>query len=389
MSAALLTTWIVLCALPLFVVAMTAFNLATWPRGARSSKGQRPRRRLSVLIPARDEAAHIERCVRAALASTYPVEEVLVYDDHSTDDTPAILARLAGTFGRVRVVDAHGLPPGWVGKPHACHRLAAEASGDVLVFVDADTFLHDDGVARIASLLDDKQADVVTAVPRQKAHGFVERLVLPLLHLTYTSWFPLMLVWKSRDPRFLAANGQLLAITRDAYDAIGGFESVRADVVDDMALCRRAKEAGRRVAFADGFDMATCRMYESAAQVWQGFSKNLYEGIGAHPAALLGVCAVYSLAFVVPYVALGVALISGATWLLAPALVGVGANVLARAALAWRFRQPAEGVLLHPVGVLALLAIALNSFRWHTRDTIAWSGRTYARKSRRSQTPNP
>ncbi len=371
--------WGALAALPIFALAMTLFNLATWPRGRKDGAFDG---RVSVLVPARDEAETIEACVRAILDGAHPVDELLVYDDQSTDATPQILARLCDEYDQLRVVEARPLPTGWVGKPHACHRLAEAATGDLLVFVDADTILSDEGISRIASLLQDKHADLVTAVPRQKSVGFAERLVLPLLHLTYTSWFPLMLVWRSQDPRFLAANGQCLAIRREALDAIGGFESVRSDVVDDMALCRRAKEAGRRVVFADGFDIATCRMYGSAGELWQGFSKNLYEGIGEHPLALAGVVAIYSTAFIAPYVGLGAALV-GWTWLLAPALVGVCANVLLRAALAWRFRQPWEGILLHPVGVLALLAIAVNSFRWHLGDTIVWAGRTYSRKSRR------
>lgn len=376
--------WAALAALPLFALAMTVFNLSTWPRGRRlEGDDERFDGRVSVLIPARNEQATIERCVRAALDGGHPVDEVLVYDDQSTDATPEILARLRREDDRLRVVDAHELPPGWVGKPHACHRLAEAATGDLLVFVDADTFLTGDGLDRIASLMADKRADLVTAVPRQKAGGFVERLVLPLLHLTYTSWFPLMLVWRSQDPRFLAANGQVLAVTRSTYDAVGGFEAVRNDVVDDMAFCRRAKQRGRRVVFADGFDMATCRMYETASEVWQGFSKNLYEGIGGHPVALVGVCAVYFAAFVAPYIAAGVAWAGGFAWLLAPALAGVAANVITRLALTIRFRQPAEGVVLHPVGVLALLTIAINSFRWHLGDAIVWRGRTYARKERR------
>jgi chlorobactene glucosyltransferase len=385
--------WALAALLPLVALLMTLFNLTTWPRGRRGTffgaRASSPGKKVSVLIPARNEESTIERCVRAVLEGSHSVHEVLVYDDQSTDQTPAILTRLGEEFDELRVVQAQELPTGWVGKPHACHRLSQAAGGEVLVFVDADTFLQDDGLERIASLFvgkqtDHTQADIVTAVPRQKNVGFLERLVLPLLHLTYTSWFPLMLVYKSQDPKFLAANGQLLAIDRSTYDDIGGFESVRDEVVDDMALCRRAKQAGHTVVFADGFDMATCRMYGSAGEVWQGFSKNLYEGVGARPGALLAVIVIYSVAFVVPYFALGAALI-GVGGLLVPAIVGVGANVILRAVLAWRFHQPWEGIVLHPIGVLALLGIALNSFRWHMRDSIIWSGRSYARKSRRGE----
>lgn len=376
--------WVLLAALPLFALTMTLFNVVTWPRGRREGRYEGE---ISICIPARNEQATIENCVRSAIEGSHPVHEVLVYDDESTDGTSEILAALCEEYDNLRVVGAQELPAGWVGKPHACHRLAQAADGDMLLFVDADTFLRPHGLARIASLFGHKKADLVTAVPRQHSGSFVERLIMPLLHLTYTAWFPLMLVYRSQDPRFLAANGQLLAVRRNTYDDIGGFEAVRSDVVDDMAICRLAKAAGHRVVFADGYHMADCRMYGSAREVWEGFSKNLYEGIGARLIALGGVLAVYFGAFVLPYVvAAGALVMPQANGLLVPALVGVGANVATRAVLALRFKQPVEGLLLHPVGVLGLLAIAINSFRWHRGDSIMWSGRTYAKKSSRSDT---
>ncbi|MBV9775070.1 MAG: glycosyltransferase [Gemmatimonadetes bacterium] len=364
---------------PLGVLAVAAFNVAVWPRGR--ADGRIPGR-VSVLVPARDEAVGIERCVRAVLTGTQAPDEVLVYDDGSTDGTGEIVARLAAADARVRVIPGGPLPAGWVGKPHACHRLAEEASGDVLVFVDADTVATPECLARIGSLLEGMRADVVTAGTRQVVGSFAERLVIPLLHLTYLAWLPLPLVWRSRDPRFLVANGQLLAVRRSAYDAAGGWAAVRAEVVDDMAFCRRVKGAGRRVVFADGDRMATCRMYDGARPLWEGFSKNLYEGIGGRPAGLAGIIVLYALVFVLPYAAFALAL-AGARALLVPALAGVGANLALRALLALRFRQPPEGVLLHPLAVLALLAIAVNSFRWSRRGAIRWRDRVYPARSAR------
>lgn len=370
--------WLV-AAPALAVLAVVAFNLAVWPRGRR---GATPPSRISVLIPARDEAANVARCVRAALASLPADGEVVVYDDASTDGTPEIVAALAAEDGRVRLVRGGALPAGWVGKPHACHRLAAEARGDLLVYVDADVALEADGLARLASLLESYRADVVTAAPRQETVTFAERLVVPLLHLTYLSWLPLPLVWRSGDPRFLVANGQLLAVRRRTLDAAGGWAAVRAEVVDDMALCRRVKEAGGRVVFADGHRMARCRMYRGAAEVRDGFSKNLYEGVGGRPVALAGVVAAHAAVHLLPYAALAAALL-GAPHLILPALAGVGATTAMRALLVARFGQPAEGIVLHPVSILALLAIALNSFRWTARGAIRWRGRTYAARAAR------
>ena len=361
-------------------LGMTAVNLLAWTRGRA---GARAEGRVSVLVPARNAERDIEACVRAIAASRHPVHEIVVCDDGSTDATAAIVARLAEELPRVRVIEAGELPAGAVGKPHACHALAESAAGEVLVFVDADVRLEPDGLERLVSLVED--ADVATAVPRQLVGSVAEGLVVPMLAVTYTSWFPLALVRRSREPRFVAACGQLVVARREAYDAIGGFAAVMSEIVDDVAFCRLAKQRGARVVFADGSRMARCRMYRSARGVWEGFSKNLYEGIGAHPAALAGVTALYALAFVGPLVALvlGLATAEPALW-----LVGVAVSVAqlaARAALAARLSQPAWSVATQPLGALAVVAIAWNSYRWHRSRRLAWAGRSYAQRGERQR----
>lgn len=368
--------WLLVSA-PALPAAMTFFNLAAWGRGRT---GGRFGGRVSVLIPARNEEATIGACVRAVLASTHPIHEVIVYNDASDDRTGEILAGIASTDDRLRVVDGVGLPSGWVGKPHACHQLARHASGDLLVYLDADTEIAPQGLERIASLIAD--SGMLTAVPRQVMVSPAERLVLPLLHLTYTAWLPQPLVHLSSDPRFLAANGQILAVRRSVYDAVGGFAAVRGEVVDDMAFCRLVKSSGHRVRFADGYRISRCRMYTSAHEVWEGFSKNLYEGIGANPVALLGVVVLYTASFVLPYLALPALLLTGSP-LAAAAALGVALNVLMRAALAARFGHSWLSVLLHPVAVVGLLAIALNSFVWSRQGQIRWRGRVYAARGER------
>lgn len=369
-------------ALAVFASALTVFNLAVWPRG-RATRGAV--RRTSVLVPARNEAASIERCLRSVLDDDDPsLLEVVVYDDRSTDATPDILARLRAEYSKLRVVDGVELPPDFVGKPHACHQLAKHARGDVLLFVDADVELEPGGRARIADLMDRYGAELVTAVPRQTMGSAFEALVMPLLHVTYTSWLPLPLVWATHDPRFLAANGQLLAVTRDTHDLVGGFEAVRHDVVDDMAFCRLVKRARRRVVFADGTKMARCRMYDGPRALWRGFSKNLYEGIGENPIALAVVVALYTLAFIVPWGALATGLVSGNNELAMLGGVGVTAAVVLRAVSAWRLHHPWHGIITHPAAVAVFIAIAVNSWRWSMSDSIEWAGRTYAARRRRT-----
>lgn len=366
-----------LVVLPGLALAMTLYNLRYWPRGrARGSLGP-----VSVLIPARNEERNLSATLAALRGAHGPIVEILVYDDASTDRTPQILAEAAALDPRLRVLSGKGLPAGWIGKTHACHRLAEAAQSDNLLFLDSDVRWRPHGLVHLANLVQDYRADLVTAVPAQVLGSFFERLVLPLLHLTYTSWLPLPLIWRSRNPRFLAANGQVLWVHRQAYLQTGGFEAVRGEVVDDMAFCRRAKEVGLRVVFADGSELASCRMYTSANEVISGFSKNLYEGIGGSLPRLFFVLGLYFFAFVAPFLMLPLGLL----WPehLVPGLVAVTANVLLRGSLALQFDQPWWSVGLQPLGVLVLLGIGLNSYRWHRRGRIEWRGRAYAGKRER------
>lgn len=379
-------------ALPALVpLGLVAFNAAFWTRGrALPAAAAAAPGGISVLIPARDEVANIERCVRSVDAAHGPIIEILVYDDGSTDGTAEVLAGLQATVPRLRVVSGADLPAGWVGKPHALHRLSALAAGELLLNIDADVTLHEDGVLRMLSLIGSPDqvpggldAAVVTAVPRQLTGSFAERLMMPLLHLSYVAWLPMPLIHRVRDPRVLAANGQLLLIRRSALTAVGGWAAVRTALVDDMALCRAVKRSGRRVVFADGDQMADCRMYPDATSLWRGFAKNFYEGIGGNPVALIVVMTLHLMLFVAPFVALPVAVVLGNRGLAAAAAVGVAANLCLRLIMALRYHHSPMSVLLHPVAVVAMMGVLLNSFRWSRRGDIRWRGRSYPARAQR------
>lgn len=365
----------VLCLLP-FLVAL--YNFWTWKRPERAR--QLPRR-LSVLIPARNEARSIERAVQGVLASQGASEvllpsEVLVYDDNSEDETAEIVGRVAQADARVRLIPGRPLSPGWVGKPHACQVLSEEATGDVLVFLDADVHLEPDGLLRLLGGLED--VDVVTAVPRQITETFGERAIVSLLLLTYLAWLPLRWVETKPEPRFVAANGQLLAIRQDTLRELGGFSSIRGAIVDDVALVRHAKTRSLRARFVDGTHIASCRMYRSFGEVWRGFSKNIAAGLGGSFFAVLGVTSLYALCFVFPYVTLLVGAFSGDLAVAAFGGLGVFLNITLRALIARRYDQPKEQILFHPLAVLLLIALAYNSWSWVKRRKILWAGRVYA-----------
>lgn len=373
-----------LVALPLATLAMTVVNLATWRRGR---PGERFDGAVSVLVPARNEATRIGDCLTAIAASEHPIAEILVYDDESTDDTRAIVATHAARDPRIRLVATVPLPDGWIGKAHGCERLARASRGDVLVFLDADVRLAPAGLGRLASIFADGACSVVTAVPRQEMGSFVERLLLPLLLVTYLSWLPLELVARTDDPRVVAANGQIVGLRRAALERLGYFHCVAREVVDDVALCRAAKRAGLRVAFVDGAAMATCRMYASGSALWEGFSKNIAEGVGGAGGVAVAI-ALYLAAFLAPWIALLAAMPSALRGdqptAALPAVVAVSANLVQRGLIALRYRQPASSVVWHPLAIGALIVLALRSLGWSLRGRVRWSGRVYAARSERA-----
>ena len=239
----------------------------------------RPVPPVSVLIPARNEEASIRAAVASVLASVGVECECIVLDDHSEDRTAAIVAELAATDARVRLVTAPPLPQGWSGKQHACFALAGHAKYDLLAFLDADVRLAPDGLARLAAFQVQTNADLVSGFPHQETGTLAEKLVLPLMHFVLLGFLPLWQMRRSVQPSLGAGCGQLFLATRAGYDAAGGHAAVKASFHDGVKLPRAFRAAGRMTDLCDATNIATCRMYNSAGQVWRGQAKNAREGL--------------------------------------------------------------------------------------------------------------
>ena len=234
---------------------------------------------LSVIVPARNEAANIGRCVRSILQSTYPALEVIVVDDHSTDAT-ATLAREAGTGdARLQVAAAPALPTGWLGKQWACAHGASLARGEILCFTDADTVHAPDLHARSVRALLARQADLLSVAGTQELGTFWERLIQPqIFSILFARYGGSEVVSNAKRAEDVIANGQYLLFRRPSYDALGGHASVRDKVAEDLGLAMRAKRQGMRVHLLLGPAQLVTRMYESLGALVRGWMKNVYAG---------------------------------------------------------------------------------------------------------------
>jgi hypothetical protein len=327
---------------------------------------------VAVLVPMRDEEAHADACLRAVLAAAdaYPgTVDVLVLDDGSTDDTARLARSVADHDPRVALLTGAPRPPGWLGKPWACRQLAraAPAQAGVLVFVDADVTLRPDGLAATVALLREAGLDLVCPYPRQVAVTWAERLLQPLLQWSWMSTLPLGLAEHSPRPSLAAANGQLLAVDTAAYHRAGGHGAVRGEVLEDIALLRALKRSGGRGVVAEGSAVATCRMYDGWPAVRDGYGKSLWAAFGS-PAGALGVVGLLTLAHVLP----AVAALRGSR----AGLVGYGAGVASRVLVARRTGgRVLPDTLAHPLSVLALNAMVLDSLRRRRGGDLRWKGR--------------
>ncbi len=228
----------------------------------------------SILIPARNEAASIESCVEAALQTTGIDFEVVVLDDHSTDETAAIVARIAARDSRVRLETGSALPAGWCGKQHACFILAQLAKRPLLCFIDADVQIAPHAIARIADFVESSGCDYVSGFPQQVMETFLKRLLIPMMYFVLLAFLPLKRMRRSLSPSYAAGNGQLVMIRRESYEKCGGHELIKASLHDGLTLPRTFRHHGFKTDLFDAGDLALCRMYRSSREVWFGLAKN-------------------------------------------------------------------------------------------------------------------
>jgi chlorobactene glucosyltransferase len=342
---------------------------------------------ISVCIPARNEARNIRACVLSALGQDYPELEVIVVDDRSTDATYEILTSLTAD-ARLTVIAGAELPAGWAGKPHALDQAARAARGEWLCFLDADTLMGPQALSACYGVARETQADLFTILTFQVALTFWERVIMPLIMTALSTGFSPR---KVNDParRDAIANGQFILIRRAVYAAIGGHASVRDQIVEDKAISERVKWSGYRLIVADGMQVARTRMYTSFAEIWEGWTKNIYLGLRDQPGLIMlgvfGAAVSLITAFLLPLwplVGLYWFLHGGAGAALAvlsEALVIWAALIYVRSIVAARMAIPRRYAFSTPLGA-AVVAAMMFASAWKVISGrgVTWRGRRYA-----------
>ena len=313
--------------------------------------------RLSVCIPARNEAANLRRLLPSLLQQSYPDLEVLVWDDGSTDATWDVLTSVEDD--RLRAFQGDGPPPGWLGKVHALYQLTRRATGDRFLFLDADVDLSDaDAVRRLVERFEALPDDAVASgLPHYSGAALLLVSLVPSAILTGLPW---PLVRPLRSASIGALNGQCWMIDADAYHAHEPHEHVRTEVLEDVEIGRYLKTQGLTPVLLDVRHEITVFMYDSFGEAWRGFRKNAYLILGGSPVAFVGLYAFFALTWVLaplvsPYFLLSILGLKGVTDRLG--------------------RLPLHLTLLAPVSYLMGSTLQADSAVHHWTNRVSWKGR--------------
>jgi len=383
----------VVLAILAFQVMMTIIlirNLSDFRRlPERSENPADSKLRISILIPARNEEVVIERVVRSATSQLYLNVEVIVLDDKSDDKTPGILYALQTELAPLlSVYEGNDRPAGWLGKPWACHQLSQKATGDILLFVDADTILEPTLCEQISNEFRmNGTKGMVTVWPKQITISFMEKVIIPMIYFTllgflysgYTQrdprWMPKFLSSRFR-PLFAAACGQCIAIPRSVYDTIGGHGCVKSDVVEDVGLARAIRNLNLPIRMYHGVGSIACRMYTQDEHIFNGFRKNFLAGFGNNVALFITSALLHLLVFVLPYIMVMKSLYTSQLDVSILWAVAIILPIIQRMLIAYLMKWPMWTAMTHIIGVLwfQYLGVIVIADRLLKRS-VEWKGR--------------
>ncbi|MGA9048888.1 MAG: glycosyltransferase [Dehalococcoidia bacterium] len=371
---------IFILALLLLFALNLALNLLFLKRPSSADEMLDPAPFVSILVPARNEEANIERCLDSLKNQDYPAYEILVLDDNSIDKTSEIVSRIQIGTPSIKLLHGKPLPEGWAGKPFACYQLAQQAKGSWILFVDADTMHASYMLRSVMKVAVDQKVSLLSGLPRQMTAGLPQKIVMPFMYSLVLSWFPLWFLNRTRKPWPTLAIGQFMLFPRDEYWKVGGHQAVKNRIIEDVWFGVEIKKAGGKFMSVDLSQVMFTDMYKSIGPMIEGWAKWFYSIIDLSPLALFGLFAIAYLVFLAPFFWLVNGLMMDkqpVDWILI-VLAQVLTIVAMRCVVDYRFRGPFFSFVLHPLGLIFLICVALYSTARHAMGAgIAWKDRLY------------
>lgn len=339
----------------------------------------RPAPKISVCVPARNEAPNIAACLESLARQDYPDFEVIMLDDCSEDETLAIAQRFAAGYPNIQVMQGEPLPPGWIGKPHACHQMGQRATGDWLLFTDADTVFSPKALSTALRLAEVREADLLSGLPGLRTVGIWERLSVPMLGVNGCGCLSMWAVSRPGLPWYAAASGAFLFFRREAYERLGGHEAVADHIVEDLQMARLVKKHRMRLVMTDITDLVWVRMYTSFHEVWEGFTKNFAK---AFPGGMIFLAIAFLFTFfLVPFFSFicGPLMGWGFHESFTLPLIQIASMAWLRAMVDRRVGCPDLGaMLMSPLAAVFVSLIGLRSWsRMLLRQSTPWRNRSY------------
>jgi chlorobactene glucosyltransferase len=332
---------------------------------------------VSVCVPARDEERGIRACLESLLKQDYPEFEVIVVNDHSTDRTGEIIHNIQDS--RLIALDGKDLPEGWLGKPFALHQAFQKAKGEILLFTDADPVFQPLALRTAVFTMRERNLSALTLLPKAEFGSFWERAVQPTIFGFIGS---LTRFRKVNSPNHKSAMGfgAFLMFKRSAYEAIGGHEGGKADVLEDVLIAKRLKNAGFKLLVADAKRLFSIRMYYGFREIWTGWRKNMF--LAMKRSVLRAFYYVFMvLAFVLaPYLMLVWNVMAGADLLwVGLSLFGVCMVSAATVKTCDELGLSRINACLFPIGAMVMAAIMINSMiQTLVFSRTEWRGRVYS-----------
>ena len=322
--------------------------------------------KVSVLIPARNEEKNLDKLLSTLQQQDYPECEVIVCNDHSIDQTEEILRQHSSQDSRVTFFTGAELPADWLGKNFACHQLAQKASGELLLFLDADVELSPDAIRKAVAFFQQKNLSLLSVFPQQRMQSLAEWTTVPVMNWILQSLLPMVLVQKTRFASLSAANGQLMMFGADNYRKYQWHKQVKNENVEDIRIARMVKISGLKMAVLLGNRDVFCRMYSRFGEAVSGFSRNIHEYFGGSRLVMIAFWLIICFG---PFIVFFTdrELFFG---LFVPLVV------INRITVAWAGRQYLIGsVLLHPLQMLGLTAIVVTNIFRRVKKETEWKGR--------------